>query len=144
MKKSAMIVPLLLGASLVAGCASPLNSVQKHELKAYEAKGLAVEDKNPALAAGLGLLPGGGSFYTGNYGVGIANLLFWPLSICWDPISGYDGALSANYYVTKTSVSAKMNKELKQLDDELANNSLDQKAYLLKKREIEQKYSVDL
>jgi len=143
-KMSTMAIGLLLGTSLITGCASPLNSAQKHELKAYESKGLAVEEKNPGLAAGLGLLPGGGSFYTGNYGVAVANLLLWPLSVCWDPVSGYDGAQSINYYATKTMVSSKRNQELKQLDDELASNSLDQKSYLLKKHEIERKYSADL
>lgn len=59
-------IRLVAAASLVAmcmGCATGLNSHQKTELKHFEARGQAVEEKDPGLAAALGLLPGGGSFY---------------------------------------------------------------------------------
>jgi type IV pilus biogenesis protein CpaD/CtpE len=48
--------------ALVAGCATPLSSAQKRDMNFYQSKGLVVEEKNPATAAGLGLLPGVGSF----------------------------------------------------------------------------------
>lgn len=70
--------------TLTTGCATGLNSAQESELASYRAKNLAVEEKSPGLAAGLGLLPGGGSFYGRAYGFGVVNLLFWPLSILWD------------------------------------------------------------
>jgi hypothetical protein len=45
--------------------------------------------KNPATAIVLGLLPGGGSFYTGEIGLGIADLILWPFSPIWDmPLAG--------------------------------------------------------
>ena len=89
---------LLIGSLLVVttGCANGLNSVQKAELDAYEARGMAVQEKSPGAGAALGLLPGGGSFYGREYGFGVANLLLWPLSILWDPISGYDAARAIN------------------------------------------------
>lgn len=40
--------------------------------------------KDPAKAAVLGLLPGGGSFYTRDVGLGITDLLLWPFSPIWD------------------------------------------------------------
>ena len=48
-----------------------------------------IRRKNPATATVLGLLPGGGSFYTGEIGLGIADLLLWPFSPIWDmPLAG--------------------------------------------------------
>lgn len=43
-----------------------------------------VDVKNPYTGAVFGLLPGGGSFYTGELGLGIADLLTWPISPLWD------------------------------------------------------------
>lgn len=44
-----------------------------------------IREKNAGTAFALGCLPGGGSFYTRSYGMGVFDLLFWPLSILWDP-----------------------------------------------------------
>jgi len=142
----AMKIRILAALALVvglAGCATPLNMGQKQELRGYQAKGLAVEEKNPGAAAALGLLPGGGSFYTGNIGPGVVNLLFWPLSILWDPISGYDGALTTNYYASKQAVERKQKKEMSLLEDELISERLTKESYITKKREIDNKYSYD-
>lgn len=140
--KIRLILAFALVASL-AGCATPLNMGQKQELRGYQAKGLVVEEKNPGAAAALGLLPGFGSFYTGNIGPGVVNFLFWPLSILWDPVSGYDGALSINYYATKHAVEKKQKKELSMIEDDLIAERLSKEAYIAKKREIESKYSYD-
>jgi hypothetical protein len=43
-----------------------------------------VPDQNAGLAFGLGFLPGGGSFYTGSYVLGVVDLLLWPFSVIWD------------------------------------------------------------
>lgn len=126
------------------GCATPLNSMQKQELMSYEAKGLAVVEKNPTAGAALGILPGGGSFYTRNYGIGIVNLLLWPVSVLWDPVSGYDGSLSINYFVTKTSISSKMNNEVNELEDELQMKKITTEEFVVKKRKIEKKYSAEI
>ncbi len=55
-----------------------------------------VKVKNPATAAILGLLPGGGSFYTGEIGLGIADLLLWPFSPIWDAPLAYSRAKEIN------------------------------------------------
>lgn len=137
------VASVALAASLLAGCATPLTSGQKQELRGYQGKGLVVEEKNPGAAAALGLLPGGGSFYTGNIGPGVINLLFWPLSVLWDPMSGYDGALATNYYATKSVVDKKKSKEISALEDELVTGQTSKEDYVRRKREVESRYSPD-
>ena len=133
---------LLIGSLLVitTGCANGLNSVQKAELDTYEARGLAIQEKSPGAGAALGLLPGGGSFYGREYGFGVANLLLWPLSILWDPISGYDAARTINYNVTKAHVAKLHERDLQELDDQLGSGQLDLAQYTLEKRKVDTKY----
>lgn len=128
---------------LTSGCATDLNSFQKAELKAYESRGMAVQEKNPGTAAALGLLPGGGSFYSREYGFGVVNLLFWPLSILWDPVNGYDSAQTINYNATKAHVAKLRDRELDELDEKLASAQIDLTKYTLEKRKISDKYSAD-
>ena len=141
LKTKAMVLGLLLSVALVSGCATPLNSNQKQELRGYQAKGLAVEEKNPGAAAGLGILPGFGSFYVREYGAGVVNLLLWPASILWDPVSGYEGAQSINYWATKHRVEQLESQEISRLEDQLMLETIDNKIFVAEKREIEEKYS---
>ena len=120
-----------------------MSSVQKSEYGSLAARGLIVEDKDPKLAAALGILPGGGSFYTGEIGLGIVNLAAWPYYILWDPISGADAAKKINFYATMAALEARREKEIKQLDRQLEDGQMDQAIYLKRKREIEDKYSAD-
>ena len=136
------ITLLITLACLVAGCVTPLNSRQKSEYESLAARGLLVEEKDPKLAAVLGVLPGGGSFYTGEFGLGIVNFVVWPYSILWDPISGADAAKKINFYATVAEMEANRDSEFKQLDRQLEDGDLTQAIYLKKKREIEDKYSV--
>lgn len=140
--KTVRVMVLLLCLVPLSNCVSGLNRMQKDELVAYKAKGLKVEEKKEGLAAGLGFLPGVGSFYTGNVGYGIVNLLSWPLSILWEPVSGYNGAQQANYNATKVSVAKKRKKSMRDLEKKLEDNEISQRKYLSKKREIEDEYSV--
>jgi len=55
-----------------------------------------IKTKSPATAAILGLLPGGGSFYTGAMGLGIADLLLYPFSSIWDMPLAYNRAKIMN------------------------------------------------
>lgn len=64
LKKTTLLVAVGLALAL-QGCTTNLIEGQKQELATYKAKGLAVEEKNPATAAALGILPGAGYFYTG-------------------------------------------------------------------------------
>lgn len=126
--------------ALCTGCASGLNSHQQAELKHFEARGQAVEEKNPGLGAALGILPGGGSFYGREYGFGVVNLLFWPLSILWDPVSGYDAAQAINYQATKAHLHTQYEREVSGLDEQLQTGQIDITQYTLSKRKVDQKY----
>lgn len=139
MKKAVFIAVLFL----CVGCATGLNIRQEHEMKTFKARGLAVEEKSVGAAVGLGFLPGGGSFYTRNYGLGVCNLLFWPLSIFWDPVSGSNGAQSINYYATVEHVKHLRKAEIKQLDRDFEDGRLERNVYIVKKREIEDRYEID-
>lgn len=128
---------------MITGCASGLNSLQEREYSAFERDGVLIEEKQPSTGVLLGLLPGGGSFYAREPGIGVANLLLWPLSILWDPISGSDGAKVINYDLTKHQLKREKNKELSSLDDKLSLNQIDQQGYILTKRKIEDKYNYE-
>lgn len=127
--------------TLITGCASGLNSVQTAELDHYRANNLAVEEKSPVGALLLGLLPGGGSFYGRAYGYGTVNLLLWPVSVLWDPFSGYNAAESINYQVTRAHVSGMKRRELDELDNQLLLDVINQKQYAVKRRRIDEKFS---
>ncbi|WP_087499875.1 hypothetical protein [Pseudomonas sp. SID14000] len=127
---------------LTTGCATGLNTAQESELASYRARNLAVEEKSPGLAAGLGLLPGGGSFYGRAYGFGVVNLLFWPLSMLWDPVSGHDAAEMINYQATKAHVATLKKHDMDELDAKLESDSIDLKRYTLDKRRIDEKYNL--
>lgn len=124
----------------LSACASGITNVQRDEMHTYKAKGYYVEEKSPGTAAAFGILPGGGSFYTRNYGLGVVNLLFWPISILWDPISGSNGAVYLNYFATKANVEKMRRKDLRDLDEQLALGKIDNSRFLLLKNEIERKY----
>ncbi|MCX6179084.1 MAG: hypothetical protein NT163_06950 [Chlorobiales bacterium] len=143
MKKVTQWLVFGVAGYLISGCATPLNSMQTIEYKSWKSKGVLVEEKSPSTAAALGILPGGGSFYTGNTGLGIVNLLCWPASILWDPVSGSDGAKSINYYATKASLDKKKGKELSELNDKLTTGSVKNQDYIRLKQEIEVRYSTD-
>lgn len=140
-RSKGMVLGVVLGMLIISGCAAPLTSGQKQEYRGYQAKGLAVEEKNPGAAAALGILPGFGSFYVREYGAGVVNLLLWPASILWDPLSGYQGAESINYYATKQKNDRLRDKEISQLEDQLMMETIDNKEYVSAKREIDNRYS---
>ncbi|MDP2903374.1 MAG: hypothetical protein Q8N96_09755 [Methylovulum sp.] len=125
----------------IAGCASGLNSMQQQDLLGYEAKGLSVQEKSTSTATALGFLPGGGSFYTRNYGFGVINLLLWPYSVLWDPVSGYNGTQEINFHATLANVSKLKDAEFAELESQLMTQQIDNNQYLFRKHEVERKYS---
>jgi hypothetical protein len=132
----------LIGAVVVStGCASGLNSFQKQEYQAMEADGVLVKEKNTTTGALLGILPGGGSFYAGEAGLGVLNLLMWPVSILWDPISGYNGAESDNYFVSMQKLKKDKSEEISKLDDKLALKLITTEQYMVEKNQLEERYS---
>lgn len=139
-KKTAVV---LLAITLLAGCATGINSRQKLELQTYESRGLAIEEKKPGTATALGILPGGGSFYGREYGLGVVNLLLWPLSICWDPVSGYNAATRINYIETKQHVATLKNKETNELNQRMLHGLIDEYSYRVELANISQKYDLE-
>ncbi len=89
---------LLLLAAILTACTT-LTKQEQDTLHILQANGITVDKPignferpaNPAGAAALNLLPGGGDFYlaSGNAGdssywlYGFLNLLTWPISIIW-------------------------------------------------------------
>ena len=117
--------------------------MQKREYEAYRHDRVLIEDKAPAAGAALGLLPGGGSFYAREPVFGVVNLLTWPLSVLWDPVSGYKGALAVNYDVTKYHLKKEKEKEISALDGKLAVGELSATDYAFEVRKVDDKYSYD-
>lgn len=134
----------ILSASLFSGCASKISGGQEKELASYKAKGLYVEEKSIGGAAALGILPGGGSFYTRHYGLGIANLCLWLISILWDPVSGVWGAESINYYATKEKVEKDKSTKITNLERELEDGKIDSSTFIKQKRQVEDFYNTNL
>ncbi|MDY6971436.1 MAG: hypothetical protein SV775_03805 [Thermodesulfobacteriota bacterium] len=143
-KRTRLISCLLIIALITPflGCAAGLTHTQQREMEGYNAKRLAVQEKSPGTATALGFFLGFGSFYTRQYALGLVDFLFWPLSMFWDPVNGNRGAHRINYYATKEYVSAEMEKEIKKLDYDLEDGTITERQYILRKRRIEQKYSV--
>jgi len=134
-------ITLLLVVLITSGCAGGLNSIQKREYAAFQHDGVLIEEKTPALGGVLGILPGFGSFYAREPVYGILNLLLWPASVLWDPISGYDGAMTINYDITKYHIKKVKEQEIIVLDDQLSIGEIDHTEYVLAKRKVEQKYN---
>lgn len=108
-----------------------------------KADNVLVEEKNPTTGALLGLLPGFGSFYVREPGYGIVNLLFWPASILWDPVSGYQGSMAINYDLTKYKLKKDMEEAISELDNKRITGNLSDADYIIAKKKIEQKYDYD-
>lgn len=70
------------------------------------------------------------------------NLLLWPVSILWDPISGYDAAESINYQASRAHVAQLKRKDLDVLDAKLSANEIDLKQYTLEKSKLDTKYAM--
>ena len=140
-----MVKKVVFAISIVSisGCATGLNSLQEREYAAFERSGVLIEEKNPNTGVALGFLPGGGSFYAREPGFGILNLLMWPLSILWDPISGQNGAMTINYDLTKFYLKKQKEKEISILDEKLGLGKIKNNEYILAKRKIEQKYTYE-
>ncbi len=141
--KTAKLAATVLTVAMTTGCATGLNSFQEREYRAMEAQDVLVKEKDPVTGAVLGILPGGGSFYAREPALGVVNLLFWPLSVLWDPISGHDGAKAINYDISKAKLKREQEKELNELEDKLALGKINHQEFVMARRDIERKYSFD-
>ncbi len=91
----------------------------------------------------LGLLPGGGSFYTKQYGYGAVNLLTWPLSVLWDPFNGEGGAKDLNYESTMMKIKKSKQTEMSKLEDEYIQKRINSEEFYLKSKRLETKYTFE-
>jgi len=140
MKFKILILGIMI--ALTTACATPLNSIRNREYATFERKNVLVEEKKPVLGAVLGILPGGGSFYAGEYTTGVIDLLTWPLSVLWDPVNGYQASKTFNYDETVLIQKSKKEKELVALEDELATDQIDNTEYIIEKRKLDKKYDI--
>jgi hypothetical protein len=140
MRAHRLVALIVLGS--LAGCNS-LNTIQEQEYRAMKAEGLLVEEKNATLAACLGVLPGCGSFYTGQYALGALDVITWPLSVLWDPIAGYNQACVTNYQASRASIAKMKQRELASLEEARDVGRITQVEYNQSKRTIESKYGFD-
>lgn len=138
MIKNIIFVSLI--ALLTSGCATGLNSQQYAEYNSMEARGLAIQEKNPTTGALLGILPGGGSFYAREPAFGVLNLLCWPISIFWDPVSGYDGSTRINYNFSKAQIDKNKHEAEKKLSRDFQDGLITEIQLARGLRDIEDKY----
>ncbi|MFT6926564.1 MAG: putative membrane protein [Psychromonas sp.] len=131
---------LVTAVLVLSSCAAGLNTKQKREYAAFENEGVLIKKKDPTLGTFLGILPGFGSFYSQGPGMGITNLILWPFSVLWDPVNGYNGAMSINYNLTKHDIKMKKGKELSVLDDKFALGEINNSTYIFAQRKINRKY----
>jgi hypothetical protein len=124
----------------LTSCALSLTPKQERKFNAMETQGVVVEEKSPAVGVMLGFLPGGGSFYIGRPGLGVVNFLSWPLSICWDPINGYNGSRRINYEATLYDLKKKRQKEEEALDEKQISSQISHEEYEAEMRKVAHKY----
>ena len=139
------LVEFAVVACLLSSGCSTLNSMQKAELEAMKTSeaNVYVREKSPGTATALGVLPGFGSFYTRQWGLGVVDLLSWPLSIFWDPIAGYEGAKTINYNASKARARRMLRKDIRDLEDEFYAKTITEEEYRRQKRRAEDRYTFD-
>ena len=142
MKRPLLGVILSLATGSFTGCSS-LPPAQRVEYAVMQQNGVLIEEKKPKVAAALGLLPGCGSFYTRQWGLGAADLLTWPLSILWDPFAGYGGAQVINYEVTRANLNHLKAQETAELDRRLATSEITSAEYVARKNEVDTRHKFE-
>lgn len=125
------------------GCTTQLIEGQKQELKTYESKGLLVEEKNPRLAAGLGVLPTAGYFYTGHPVIALTSIPLYVISLgpLWMPFDSYNAAQARNYFATKASVERQKAKAIRDNDHDMEDKKISYEQHIRNQRVIEEKFS---
>ena len=136
------VFALLTLAVALQGCTTSLIEGQKQELETYRQKGLVVEERNPNVAAGLGVLPIAGYAYTGHWVLALTTIPLYPfLGPLWMPFDNYGAAEARNYYATKQSVERARAQALRANDREADDKHIDEITHRRNQRDIEDKYS---
>lgn len=102
--KFAVIGVMLVAVGVLSGCGA-LNNKELQQYNEWKESGELVKVKSPGGALALGLLPGGGSFYTGKVALGILDLLLWAPSAIWDGPIAYTTAKRINYDATAEALN---------------------------------------
>ena len=123
-----LLLSIILASS---GCVNMKNH-EKNDYKELErrletTKFEPVEEKDPALAAALNVLPGFGNLYLEQYGIFVGNLLLWPASIAWGVPQGYIDSKAINkqetlYYYNRGPGKELLEEEEKEKADKVALN----------------------
>jgi hypothetical protein len=124
------------------GCIADLTAGQSGEMMAYQSRGLAVTERDETTAMWWGIAPGGGSFYTGRAGSGIADIFLWPVSIAWETVNGGRAARIDNYIATMLNVSKLRASERDALDERRSRGEIDATEYERERLRIIEKYDV--
>jgi hypothetical protein len=135
-----LLVMGVAAITLGSGCAT-LTPAQKAQFDAMKADGMAVQEKPPAVGAALGVLPGCGSFYTHQWGLGVVDLLLWPYSVLWDPFAGYAGAMVINYEASRIHVRRVKAEQMADLDRQLETHQISQDDYIRRRRAIDAQFA---
>ena len=95
---------LLVVVLVFSGCADPmygLSRIEQQQVREWQSEGCElIVEKDPKKATALGVLPGGGSFYTNNPVWGVIDCLCWPYSVIWEPWAAPAAANRINYEAT--------------------------------------------
>ncbi len=90
-----------------ASCGDPhwgLTKYQIADLRKWEAQGQPlVVEKRPETATVLAFILGFGAFHTNEPVLGVIDLLFWPISVLWEPWIAPKLANGINYEATKNA-----------------------------------------
>jgi len=136
-KKATLLFSVIF---LVTSCAAGVNPKQRLAYQEYKEKGLLIESRNPEEASSYGFLPGGASFYNGDYDVGLFNILLWPVSILWEVMHGSDRAKFLNLEDTEREIYKKFKSEIAELDELNYLDQISTSEYNKRAREIFKKY----
>jgi hypothetical protein len=136
MRKLLLALLAAWAGGAATGCAS-MTAVQMADYKEMKAGGLAVQEKNPGAAAALGVLPGGGSFYTRQYGLGVLDLLLWPYSVLWDPFIAYNEAEALNYSASRSHVRRIKSEQMAELERQLEDREIPQDEFIRRRRALD-------
>lgn len=139
--KRTIIFLIITISLLLTSCAASLTSTEKVKYNEWQSNGELINEKSPGLGIALGLLPGFGSFYVREPVYGVLNLLTWPLSILWDPVSGYHGSQSINFQTTLAKENKKKDEEIHKLEIRKIKENLTDSQFLIEKMSIQEKYN---
>lgn len=101
--KLAIAGVVLLAIMSNFGCS--LNKAERDQYKEWQESEVLIQVKSPEGALFLGILPGVGSFYTGNIPLGVVDLLLWPVSVAWDGPIAANTATLKNYNATQRAIA---------------------------------------